>query len=108
MWLGEVAEVSQLRQLAPDRRGGEVDKVTALQRLGADGHRARRELLDDRPEDGLLPVFHVFSTLDRRVPTTVQPARSGCAGPCRGGWARPGRQPGRSGRPPPARQAPTR
>src|SRR6202140_752042 len=105
MWLGEVAEVSPLRQLAPDSRGGEVDEVPALQRLGADGHGARRELLDDRPEDGLLPVFHFFSTLARRVPTTVQPARSGCAGPCPGGSAQPGRRSWRSSRWPPDRRA---
>src|SRR4029077_5064899 len=72
MRLAQIAQVGQLGELAPDRRRGEVDEGPALQRLRADWNGARRALLDYRPEDGLLPVFHVFSTPRWRVPTTLQ------------------------------------
>src|SRR5713101_1084706 len=59
--LSQVAEVGELRELAADRGGRQVDEVPALQRLGAHRHGAGRELLHPRPQDRLLSVFHALA-----------------------------------------------
>src|SRR5216683_1779118 len=77
--LREVPGLRELGQLAPDRGRGQVHEVAALQRLRPDRHRARGELVHDRPENRLLTGLHGRL----RVP----PGRSGCADPCPGEWA---------------------
>src|SRR5665213_4597139 len=63
MRLGQVAEVSEVGELAADRGRRQVDEVPALQRLRADGHGARRELVHHRTQDCLLSVLHLVSAL---------------------------------------------
>src|SRR5438093_11659294 len=60
MGLGQEAEVGEVRELAADGGRRQVDEIARLQRLRADRHRARGELLDHGPEDRLLPVLHFF------------------------------------------------
>ena len=56
--LDQVAEVSQIGQLVPNRGRAEVDEVPAGQGLGADRDGAGRELFDDRLQDLLFSRFH--------------------------------------------------